>query len=404
MFLSDMLKGVLVTAAVSGALLHVPSAQATTGCNAVGWDWKHDDVHGCDVYFPAIQWMYDEGIAEGELQEILPAGEKRLFHPHRPINRAEFTKLVLLASGDRAPPPLCTENPFPDVMKHEWYAPYICAAKKKGIISGFPDGTFKPSLHINFANGAKILVKSFGVTTNPSDLKAIDGEELWYKAYIFALLRKDAIAPTVRAFDHLITRGEMAEMVYRLANHKPSYIMPSPETDGSPIGMGYNNPFSLEFTLGLWADPPDPPYFFTEDLTTLWGNTAPLSGYRFIHILPGELRCSESGMWEHCKPVFIDSSIGLYVTDQPMEKIKNALMSFGALETLYFGDKEGQCVTAGVEGDNTQFCFVPLGSGRTLIVKREFLDTNVLLQPGIIPLHTSDVWFARLRETMQFVE
>jgi len=404
MLLFNIVKGLLVSATVSYALLQVPSVLATTGCNAVGWDWMHDDVHGCDVYYPAIQWMYDEGIAEGELLEVLPAGEKRLFHPDRPINRAEFTKIVLLASGDRAPPPPCTENPFPDVMKDAWYAPYICAAKKKGIISGFPDGTFKPSVNINVANGSKILTKSFGVTTDSSDLKAIDGQELWYKPYVFAMLRKNAIAPTVRAFDHLITRGEMAEMVYRLANDKPSYVMPSPETDGEPLGMGYTNPFSLEFTLGLWADPPDPPYFFTEDVTTLWGNTTSLSGYRFIHVLPSELRCSESGMWEHCKPVFIDSSIGLYVTDQPIENMKNKFMLFGALETLYFGGKKGECVTAGVEGENTQFCFVPLGSNKTLIVVREFLDTNVIVLPGVISLHTSDAWFTRLRKTMEFSE
>jgi len=401
---SHICNSFLAAGTISSMLLLVPSVQATTGCNAIGWDWMHDDVQGCDLYYPAIQWMYDEGIAEGELQEVLPAGEKRLFHPERPINRAEFTKLVLLASGDHAAPPPCEENPFPDVSKNEWYASYICAAKKKGIVSGFPDGTFKPGININFANGAKILVNSFAVATKENDLTAVDGMELWYKPYILALLRVNAIAPTVSAFDHLITRGEMAEMIFRLANDKPSYVMPSPESDGDPIGMGYTHPYSLEFTLGLWADPPDSPYFFTKSATTLWRNTAPLSGYKFFHVLPAELNCGASGLWEHCKPVFVDWSIGMYTTDKSVESIKNALLPLGVQETLYFGGKAGECVIVGIEGENTQFCFVPLNGTRTLIIEREFFDTNVVGMPGITPLETSNAWFARLRNTMQFAE
>ncbi len=405
MALSHTLKGLLTSVIVLSVSLLVPSAFATTGCNAVGWDWKHDDLHGCDLYYPAIEWMYDEGIAEGELQEVLPAGEKRLFHPERPINRAEFTKLVLLGSGNRTVPPPCEENPFPDVPKNEWYAPYICAAKEKGIVSGFPDGTFKPALNINYANGAKILVKSFGITTHPSDETAIDGEVLWYKPYVFALTKENAVAPTIKAFDHLITRGEMAEMIYRLANHKPSYVMPTPETDGQPLGMGYTYPFSLEFSLGLWVDPPDAPYFFAPTQTTLWQSVPPLHGYRFFHALPA-IRCTESGMWEHCKPVFIDWSISMFVTDASVELAKEKMLLPHDPVTLYFGGKAGQCSTLGVEGENITFCFVSLTGGRTLIVEREFIDTNVVYMdmPGITPLQTSDAWFARIRQSMQFAE
>jgi len=49
---------------------------------------------------------------------------------------------------------------------------------------------------------------------------------------------------------------------------------------------------------------------------------------------------------------------------------------------------------------------VPLAEGRTLIVEREFIDTNVVYMdmPGITPLSTSDAWFARIRSSMRFVE
>lgn len=405
MIKSSIRNGFMVVVAAFGIFLLPPFAEATTGCNAVGWDMKHEDVHGCDLYYPAIQWMYDEGIAEGELQEVLPTGERRLYHPERPINRAEFTKLVLLGSGDSSVPPPCREDPFPDVPKNEWYAPYICAAKERGIISGFPDGTFKPGVNINYANGAKVLVKSFNVPAREADLTAIDGMELWYKPYVLALTRENAVAPTISAFDHLITRGEMAEMIYRLANGKPSYVMPTPEGDGEPLGMGYTHPFSLEIPLGLWVNPPDPPYFFAPDTTTLWNTVQALQGYRFFHALP-EVRCTASGLWEHCRPVFVDWSISLYVTEAPVAAAREKMLMPDAQETLYFGGKPAQCSTMGVEGENVTFCFVSLGGNRTLIVEREFVDTNVVYMdmPGITPLATSDAWFARIRQSMQFVE
>jgi hypothetical protein len=404
MIRSHVQRMLVAAGAVSAMFFFAPSLFATTGCNAVGWDTRHNDVHGCDLYYPAIQWMYDEGIAEGEFVQTVPAGEIRLFHPERPINRAEFTKLVLLGSGDHSQPIACTENPFPDVQKDAWYAPYVCAAKKKGIISGFPDGTFRPGIHINFAEGSKILVRSFAVPTEQTDLTAVDGIELWYKPYVLALLRKDAVAPTVSAFDHQITRGEMAEMIYRLVHKKPSYVMPSEETDNEPLGMGYTNPFSLEFTLGLWVDPPDPPYFFTKSTTTLMKTSDLLSGYKFFHVLPATLRCGASGMWEHCKAVFVDWSIGMYITEKSVESVKKALFLFGTPETLYFGGKKAECVIAGVEGENMQFCFVPLDGTRTLIVEREFIDDQFMMVPGITPLKTSNAWFARIRKSMQFTE
>src|SRR2546425_699616 len=80
-------------------------AHATEGCNAIGYDQRHDDVHGCTLYFDAIVWLYDQGIAKGVQSPLLPTHQ--LYQPERSVNRAEFTKLVLLASGVSDSPPPC---------------------------------------------------------------------------------------------------------------------------------------------------------------------------------------------------------------------------------------------------------------------------------------------------------
>jgi hypothetical protein len=219
------------------------------------------------------------------------------------------------------------------------------------------------------------------------------------------LSRRNAVAPTIAAFDSLLTRGEMAEMIYRLSEGKPSYSMPSPETDGEPLGMGYADPFSLETTLGLWVDAPDAPYVFAPVSTDLWGTLPRLQGYRFFHDLP-QVRCGESGLWEHCDPVFVDWSIALYVTDRSTKAAAEKLLVPGQIDTLWFGGRKGSCSKQGVEGENVTFCFVPLKGGKTLIAQYDSIDTNVAYAetPGITPIEKADAWFARIRSSMEFVE
>lgn len=388
----------LFVALGASLFLSVPVVSATTGCNAVGWDERHADVHGCDLYYGAIDWMYDEGIAEGEAGP----GGTRLFHPDRPVNRAEFTKLVLLGSGHTNLPD-CRTAPLSDVPTDAWYTPYICTAKKAGIISGYYDGTFRPGATINYAEAAKILVEAFGVLMKEEDSAPYGGQSPWYKPYVLALSRENGVAPTIAAFDAPVTRGEMAEMIYRLRLGEPSYVMPSNETDNEPLGMGYQS-MDLEFTLGLWVDAPDAPYVFSPASTDLWGTTGRLDGYRFFHTLP-QIRCTESGLWEHCKPVFVDWSIALYVTDRSTAAARERMLLPGQEETMWFGGRKGTCSTMGVEGENVTFCFVPLKGGKTLIAQYDWIDTTVVYTetPGITPIEKADAWFARIRSSMQFV-
>lgn len=50
---------------------------------------------------------------------------------------------------------------FPDVPQTYWAAPFIAALSAKGIIGGFPDGTFKPNQPVTRAQYAVQLQKAF---------------------------------------------------------------------------------------------------------------------------------------------------------------------------------------------------------------------------------------------------
>lgn len=130
------------------------------------------------------------------------------FKPTAEINRAEFTKIIVGALTDSPKGSNC----FSDV-KDEWFAPYVCEAKERKIIDGYADGTFKPAENINFSEASKIVANAFGVTAdNDGDPNSAN----WYQPFVVGLETQKAIPLTVDFFDEKITRDEMAEMTYRL--------------------------------------------------------------------------------------------------------------------------------------------------------------------------------------------
>ncbi len=384
----------------------IPAVSATTGCNAIGWDDIFNDVLGCTLYQPAITWMADEGIAEGVADPAYPQGPGRLFQPARAINRAEFTKIVLIASGEPTPLPACTKAPFPDVPVNAWFAPYVCRAKELGIISGFPDGTFKPGISINFVNGAKILAHSFDVSTDPADAQFSEEENLWFRPYTEALRKQGITAPSIEKFDSNLTRGEMAEMLYRVVTSKSSFD-PNGEPDQETVGMGYG-PYDLEGPLGMTVTEPDPPFAFYKTSRTITGVfTYPLraEGYVFAHALPVE-RCGLSGMFQHCVPMLRDWQIGFWPSPVPYATLAKQMKAYASQEftTKTFGGKEGTCIQMGVEGENVRFCVVPITAKKSLVITLDYIDSSVVYShvPGVTALAKIEEYFDRIADTMWF--
>ena len=81
------------------------------------------------------------------------------FRGEVPVNRAEAAKMLMIASGQ----PLIAglTSPFEDVADSAWYAPYIVNAQYLDIVSGFPDGTFHPARGVNRAEFLKMATRIF---------------------------------------------------------------------------------------------------------------------------------------------------------------------------------------------------------------------------------------------------
>ena len=172
-------------------LSSLPSAMAATG--------PFPDVEESHVNSEAIKILKDDGIIEG-----YPNGD---YEPYSKINRAEFTKILVGAITDNP----TGSNCFPDVHE-EWFAPFVCEAKNRNIIEGYPDGTYKPAEEINFSEASKIIANTFDLEegTTTSD------PERWYKEFVTAMEAEKAIPLSIDFFDEDVTRDEMAEMIWRL--------------------------------------------------------------------------------------------------------------------------------------------------------------------------------------------
>jgi len=161
------------------------------------------DISAFHRYFDAVRFAKNQKIIRGY--------DDGSFRPDAKINRAEFVKIITEAQFLPSDIEFCPvySLKFSDVSKNAWFAKYVCAAQIKGLISGYPDdGLFRPGKNISFVEAAKIIVTGFEFPTI--------FDPIWYRPFVENLASRQAIPYSITGFDHEITRGEVAEIIYRL--------------------------------------------------------------------------------------------------------------------------------------------------------------------------------------------
>ncbi len=127
------------------------------------------------------------------------------FAASRTLNRAEFLKIAFLSTKN-LPMPTQASSCFPDVKSDHWFAVYVCFAKNKGVVKGYPDGLFHPEKEVNYAEALKML----------GELNSVMGEEdstePWYGRYVRAAQERGLLLPMTLPYDRFLTRGQMARL------------------------------------------------------------------------------------------------------------------------------------------------------------------------------------------------
>ncbi len=110
-------------------------------------------------YFPDVRDNHQNEDAINALTEkgVINGYPDGTFRPDGEINRAELTKLIVAAQIE----PSADEykDCFPDVSD-QWFAPYICYAKEQEWVEGYPNGRFRPDQSVNRVEALKIVLEA----------------------------------------------------------------------------------------------------------------------------------------------------------------------------------------------------------------------------------------------------
>src|SRR5450756_1801958 len=108
------------------------------------------------------------------------------FKPDQDITRAEFMALVNRAFGYTAVAPIT----YTDVKAGSWYAPEVAKAQAAGYITGYPDGTMKPENPISREETATIISRIKNLTSDANAAnKYTDASKIgsWSKGQVGAV-------------------------------------------------------------------------------------------------------------------------------------------------------------------------------------------------------------------------
>ncbi len=151
-------------------------------------------------------------------KKIIQGYEDGSFKPTKTVNRAEMLKILVAGKGLN-PDSSQYSNCFPDVGT-EWFAPFVCYAKAQGWVKGYPDGTFGPAKSVSKVESLKMLLESYGYDTSQVDQNPYSDVDKahWFAPYVKLAKEKGLLEETGSSFspgaEHL--RAGVSENLYRL--------------------------------------------------------------------------------------------------------------------------------------------------------------------------------------------
>ncbi len=180
------------------------------------------DVNDSYPYKAAIEYAQERGVVGGYSDGT--------FRPNATVNRAEFLKILVESTSSDEDIKGCMTDPetdalsFKDVPKTAWFAPYVCyGSSYHGMyaIKGYPDGTFKPAQPISFVEAAKIIASLRFNVIDDQEAK----RQYWFSQYVQTIAQSKLIPSSIQNFGSILTRGEMAEMMYRAEENPESLYL-----------------------------------------------------------------------------------------------------------------------------------------------------------------------------------
>jgi len=188
----------LLAISMLGSLLTVPAGAAAVT--------KFSDVS--DSYTATA-------VESLRLMGVLDGYGDGTFRPDTVLNRAQFCKMAVYAmDGSGELGRYSTVTIFPDVKPSHWASAYINMASKKGIISGFADGKFKPGQTVTAGQAVTILMRGLGY--KDEDMGGVWPQSYMAEAQTNGLLKSTGITSAYAG----LTRAQAAKLFLNLFEAK----------------------------------------------------------------------------------------------------------------------------------------------------------------------------------------
>ena len=188
----------LLAISMLGSLLTVPAGAAAVT--------KFSDVS--DSYTATA-------VESLRLMGVLDGYSDGTFRPNAALTRAQFCKMAVYAmDGSSELGRYSTVTIFPDVKPSHWASAYINMAARKGIISGFADGKFKPGQTVTAGQAVTILMRGLGY--KDEDMGGVWPQSYMAEAQTNGLLKSTGITSAYAG----LTRAQAAKLFLNLFEAK----------------------------------------------------------------------------------------------------------------------------------------------------------------------------------------
>lgn len=148
--------------------------------------------------------------------------EDKTFRPNQEMTRAEVATMFVRLLDDKSASSSKAKS-FKDVKAKDWYADSVAHASYRGIVSGYPDGTFKPNAPISRAEFASIAARFADLTkTEPLSFSDVAKTNWAYDSIAKAATKNWLSGYPDGTFrpDNKINRAEVTSITNRMLGRK----------------------------------------------------------------------------------------------------------------------------------------------------------------------------------------
>jgi len=158
---------------------------------------QYRDTVGEDCRFSA-QWLRSTGLFSGE-----QVGEDLCFQPDKTVSRGEFLSMLVNL----------LEIPVEEVDAPDWVQPYLDAAVRSGLVSGWEPESFQMSEAVTGAEAAVALQNALDLSAGHEVMSYAEEVPEWAAASL-AVMAENGLELNAAAE---LTRGEVAQMLYQVS-------------------------------------------------------------------------------------------------------------------------------------------------------------------------------------------